>query len=73
MSFAFISTFIILFGAELSSPDYSFTTSLYNEILKESELINAVSGGSGPQYFKGSSLKTIIFFGVFSNILKLLI
>lgn len=62
MSFAFISTFIILFGAELSSPDYSFTTSLYNEILKESELINAVSGGSGPQYFKGSSLKTIIFF-----------
>ena len=63
MSFAFISTFLIYIGAELSSPHYSFTTFLYEDIISKSGIIS---------YFntfdiiviKGSTLKIFIFIAI---------
>lgn len=63
MSFAFISTLLIYIGAELSSPHYSFTTHLYEDILSESSII-AYLNTLDIIHIKGSTLKILIFIAI---------
>lgn len=61
MIFALIATFLIFIGAELSSPNYSFSTHLYEAISSKGSLINELSENQS-FHFKGSTLKLLIFF-----------
>lgn len=63
MSFAFISTFLIYVGAELSSPYYSFTTHFYEDILSKSDIISYFNT-LGIIVIKGSTLKIFIFIAI---------